>query len=86
MRFATDIFTITPELVIVGWFIIFILTHEVNLSFRLKKFVGLDPTEYIKLIDCPPCLTWWFTLIISLEPATAATAYLIAILIDKLES
>lgn len=85
MRLETDIFSITPELVIVGWFIIFILTHEINLSFRLKQWVGLDPTEYIKLIDCPPCLTWWFTLIISLEPATAATAYLIAILIDKLE-
>ncbi len=27
----------TPELMITGWFIAYILTHEVNMSFRIKK-------------------------------------------------
>lgn len=77
---------ITPELVVIGWFIAYLLTHELNVSFRIKQFLSIPHTEYIKILDCAPCITWWFTLILSLEPITAAAAYLIATIIDKLES
>lgn len=86
MKYVTDILFLTPELLITGWFIAYLVTHEFNASFRIKRMVGIPPTEYVKLLDCAPCITWWFTLIISLEPVTAAGAYLIATLIDKLES
>lgn len=86
MKFVQDILYLTPELMITGWFISYLLTHEFNISFRIKHILNIPQTEYIKLIDCAPCITWWFTLILSLEPITAASAYLIATLIDKLES
>ncbi len=86
MKFVHDMLTLTPELMITGWFIAYILTHEVNMSFRIKKAIGISPTEYVKLLDCAPCITWWATLIFTFEPVTSASAYLIATLIDKIES
>jgi len=86
MKFVQDIMIITPEMVILGWFIAYLLTHELNVSFRIKQSLSIPHTEYIKILDCAPCITWWFTLILSLEPITAAAAYLIATIIDKLES
>lgn len=86
MKYVTDMLIWTPELMITGWFIAYILTHEVNMSFRIKKAIGIPPTEYMKLLDCAPCITWWTTLIFTFEPVTSASAYLISTLIDKLES
>jgi len=60
MRFAADIFSITPELVIVGWFIIFILTHEVRIYkevrlvsniVRLSKKIGVTPKTLSKIVN-----------------------------------
>ena len=86
MKYAIDILHTTPELILVGWFISYILTHEVNISFRIKNRLNIPPSYYVKWLDCCPCITWWITLAISFEPVTAMAAYLIATLIDKIES
>lgn len=86
MKFVHDMLTLTPEYMITGWFIAYLLTHELNISFRIKRIAGIPPTEYVKLLDCAPCITWWITLIFTFEPVTSAASYLIATLIDKLES
>lgn len=82
-----SIWSFSPELSLMGWFIAYIMTHELNVPHRIKRLTGIRPTQYVKLIDCAPCWTFWISLLVSqLEPLTAVGSYLIATIIDKLEN
>lgn len=72
------------NLVLIGWFVAFILHQELNAPLYVKRLLRLRISKYYKVIDCYPCVTIWTTLALTWSPLASIGAYLIAVIIDKL--
>lgn len=55
------------EFVIINFFLAIIICCEINLPARIKTFLGYPLTTSVKILDCFPCFSFWFS-------AIAATA------------
>ena len=71
-------------LVLLGWFTAFILHQELNAPIYIKRLLKMRVSKYYKLIDCYPCVTFWCTIALTWSPLASVGAYLIAVIIDKL--
>ena len=52
--------------VILSLFIAFILHHELNIGYYIRKALKLRISQPIKPLDCFPCFTFWLTILITL--------------------
>ena len=71
-------------LVLLGWFTAFILHQELNAPLYVKRMLRLRISKYYKIVDCYPCVTFWCTLALTWSSLASIGAYLIAVIIDKL--
>ena len=71
------------NLALLAWFISFILSEKLGLSYRLKVMFGIKPTKQIKPLDCYPCFSFWFALLFSLNLYIAIIVYFVAFKIDQ---
>lgn len=71
-------------LVLLGWFTAFTLHQKLNAPLYVKRILRLRISKYYKVIDCYPCVTFWCTLALTWSPLASIGAYLIAVIIDKL--
>lgn len=74
---------INPIMIVVCWFIGFMIHQKWNASYRIKKLLKLKLSKEYKLIDCYPCFSFWLALLVSLNPITALTVFMIAQIIDR---
>lgn len=64
-------------------FVMFIVIVKLNITYRVKIWLGLSVSKMIKPFDCYPCLSFWLTLLLTFNPFTAMAVYLISLIINK---
>jgi hypothetical protein len=72
------------EIYIVAMFVLVVLYHELNISYRIKRILPrVKVTDRIKVLDCFPCFCFWTSLICTFNIFVAMAVYVTAILIDR---
>lgn len=69
--------------IFLAWFIGFVLSEQIGISYWIKKLFRIKLTREIKILDCYPCFSFWVALGLSLNLYIAIIVYFIAIKIDK---
>ena len=65
------------------WFGAFLLHFKFNLGYFVRKLLRVKQTQDVKVLDCFPCLSFWITLFVTLNPVVAMTVYFMAVLTEK---
>jgi hypothetical protein len=68
---------------VLSWFISFAVFYWLNISYWLKRLLGLKQSKFYKLIDCYPCQSFWITLFITFNIVTAIAVYFMAQILDR---
>jgi len=64
-------------------FAIYVSYFSFNLPYRVRRVTGFSMTKPIKLLDCFPCGSFWFSLVLTGNPIFAMAVFLTSKLLDN---